>query len=822
MKHLSILLLGMFCFICNSIFAEDIPNNEIWYEANNKLEHTTDCYFPGLYTSAFDIPIISHTFTDGKGVIKFNEDVKKIGFAAFASCDELTSIYVPNSVEIIDEQAFYMCHILSKITFSTSLHTIGDDAFNGCDFNSISIPNTVTDIGSRAFAQCYRLTNVQIPESVTKIGDGAFSSNEGLSTIIVDSNNPIYDSRENCNAIIETATNTIIAAAANTVIPESVTAIGNEAYERRAELTSFTIPENITVIGDRAFSECWNLEEVNIPNSVTSLGEGAFFFCESLKDIEIPNSVKGTIDEMFCYCRNLQSVTLSSGISYICGRAFTDCKNLTDLYCNAIVPPTIEDDWAFRNVPSNMTIHVPAVSIDMYENAPYWKNFEIVPDIYDKHQQIIVLEDWEVLKRFHDASVLQGEWTRNAWSMENGRGETADESLERLPGVSLVDGHVRSIDLSQSGLTGDVLSLADLSELEYLDLSGNAIANVELPLVSETAIANLRNQTLTDKKDIVWDSPTEQSLTENLPNIMRLATDARSLAEQYTWTLWNAPTATGWRMSLVMKDAMPELRQLSSRIYDNTNGGSTTLQVDAGIAAGSTLPVQFHYLEGDANLSGTVDVLDVQTVVNESFGIGSGWLNKQAADLQADGSINVLDLVHVVNVLLSQEMPSETAANRHMANSSAAQMDNVLLHCQDGQLLMESTERVSALDLWLRLPQRSTENEVKNLLMGFDMATRQSGNLCHVVLYSPMGMEMEGMGEALLSLPQGSTLLRASAADAEACHMTVALSHQTTHITEEYIDTLAEPVYDLQGRISTARGLHISKQHGRYTKSLTK
>lgn len=379
MKHLSIFLLGMFCFICNSLLAEGIPNNEIWYEANKKLEHTTDCYFPGLYPSAFDIPIISHTFTDGKGIIKFNDDVKKIGFAAFASCDELASIYIPNSVEIIDEQAFYMCHTLSNITFSNSLHIIGDDAFNGCGFSSIEIPNTVTKIGSRAFAQCHSLTDVQIPESVTNIGDGAFSSNESLSTIVVDPNNPIYDSRDNCNAIIETATNTIIAAAKNTVIPNSVTAIGNHAYERRAELSSFIIPENISVIGDRAFSECWNLTEVNIPNTVTSLGEGAFFYCSALKNIVIPNSVKGTLEETFCYCRELQSVTLSNGISYICGRAFTDCKNLTDLYCNAIVPPTIEDDWAFRNVPSNMKIHVPAVSIALYENALYWKNYEIVP-----------------------------------------------------------------------------------------------------------------------------------------------------------------------------------------------------------------------------------------------------------------------------------------------------------------------------------------------------------------------------------------------------------------------------------------------------------
>lgn len=441
--------------------------------------------------------------------------------------------------------------------------------------------------------------------------------------------------------------------------------------------------------------------------------------------------------------------------------------------------------------------------------------------IYDKHQQVIVLEEWEVLKRFHDASMMQGEWTRNVWSMEEGRGETADESLERLPGVSLVDGHVRSIDLSQSGITGDVLSLAELPELEHLNLSGNAIANVELPLIRETATANLRNQTITDTKNIVWDNPTEQSLTENLPNIMRISADARSLAEQYTWTFWNAPTATGWRMSLVMQNAMPELRQVSSRIYDNVNGGNATLQVASGISAGTTLPVQFFYLDGDANLSGTVDVLDVQTVVNESFGIGNGFLNKQAADLQSDGSLNVLDLVRVVNVLLAQEMSSQSATTRHMAKTSTQNEGNVSLECKDGSLLLESTERVSALDLWLRLPQGCTDDDVENLLTGFDMATRQSGNLCHIVLYSPMGMEMDGMGEALLSVPQGTTLLKASAANAEANSLSVSIG-QTTNITEVTATQKAGSTYDLQGRISNARGLHITKQRGIYTKSITK
>ena len=218
--------------------------------------------------------------------ITIPNSVTSIGGYAFEDCSSLTSITIPNSVTSIGENAFNGCTGLISVTIGNSVTSIGERAFYECtDLTSVTIPNSVTSIGFQAFDDCSSLTSVTIPNSVTSIGSSAFSKCSGLTSVVVEKGNSVYDSRNNCNAIIETATNTLIAGCQNTIIPNSVTSIGESAFAFCSGLTSVTIGNSVTSIGDLAFYHCSGLTSVTIGNSVTSIGDYAFLFCKSLSSI---------------------------------------------------------------------------------------------------------------------------------------------------------------------------------------------------------------------------------------------------------------------------------------------------------------------------------------------------------------------------------------------------------------------------------------------------------------------------------------------------------------------------------------------------------
>ncbi len=264
--------------------------------------------------------------------------VTNIGFRTFYNCTGLTSINIPNSVTTIGGEAFHGCSSLTSVTIPNSVTTIGIMEFADCSgLTSVNIPNSVTTIGEMAFWGCSKLTSINIPNSVTTIGKSAFACCSSLAIISVASNNPTYDSRNNCNAIIETATNTLIAGCMNTTIPNSVTAIGYSAFSGCTGLTSINIPNSVTYIGDNAFGYCSGLTNVTIGNSVTTIGESAFCGCSGLTSVTIPNSVTIIGDNAFWDCSGLTRVTIGNSVSYIGDNAFGDCSGLTSV----IIPNSV-------------------------------------------------------------------------------------------------------------------------------------------------------------------------------------------------------------------------------------------------------------------------------------------------------------------------------------------------------------------------------------------------------------------------------------------------------------------------------------------------
>ena len=326
------------------------PANEIWYTSTDGEVVEPYCQMDWSGGSVFGSFIVSNTYENGKGVIVFDGDVTSIGEVAFAECESLASVTIPDSVTSIGYWAFTGCSSLTSVTIPDSVTSIRVQAFYWCEsLASVIIPESVTEIGGAAFEGCSSLASVTIPDSVTEIGNGAFrncpsltsfygkyASEDGRCLIVDGTLNSFapaglteYTIPDSVTSIGDSAFFDCFSLTSVT-IPDSVTSIGDYAF-RSCSLASITIPDSVTSIGEQAFNGCSSLASVSIGNGVTSIGEEAFAKCYSLTSIVIPDSVTEIGNETFYYCSSLASVTIGSGVTSIGELAFRDCTSLTSV-----------------------------------------------------------------------------------------------------------------------------------------------------------------------------------------------------------------------------------------------------------------------------------------------------------------------------------------------------------------------------------------------------------------------------------------------------------------------------------------------------------
>lgn len=438
--------------------------------------------------------------------VTFGNDVKTIGDNAFSRCSGLTAIIIPNSVTSIGSSAFQGCIIPTEIVIPSAVVSIGSDAYKGCDglrklefhcaeidnwfshnesikevvmgdevtniighsgswsnsngesgviggafygctgLTTVTIGKNVTNIGQRSFEKCSSLESIVIPANVITIDGDAFAYCESLESINVSKDNAIFDSRDNCNAIIKTASNTLVVGCSNTVIPNdvkvigsgafkgcnklitisvpaSVTSIYNSAFEDCTALTSFLIPSSVSSIWSDAFKGCDNIQTVEINcntvndwfkgitsitclsfgDNVTSIGNNAFQGCTGLTTLTIPDKVKTLGDYAFWNCSNIATVEIGKGVTNIGTHAFNSCSGITSVMipktvttigrnafygCDQLESVAVEQGTPIGITEdvfsnrTNATLYVPIGSVETYQAAAYWNEFNEIKGLF--------------------------------------------------------------------------------------------------------------------------------------------------------------------------------------------------------------------------------------------------------------------------------------------------------------------------------------------------------------------------------------------------------------------------------------------------------
>lgn len=226
------------------------------------------------------------------------------------------------------------------------------------------VPDFVSSIGLFAINGCNGLTSLVIPKSVTVIEKDNFKLCEQLASLVVEQGNPMFDSRNNCNAIIVTATNTLVLGCNSSSIPEGIEVIADSAFSQRRNLSHISIPDSVVYLGEFAFLGCYSLESEIKLQGIYQVTRSCFDGCSSLKKVSIGSGIESVESGAFAGCSMLSDVVVTESTKYIGTYAFDNCNSLASI----TLPKSIEciESTAFDRCNRIERVFIPKGTTDYF------------------------------------------------------------------------------------------------------------------------------------------------------------------------------------------------------------------------------------------------------------------------------------------------------------------------------------------------------------------------------------------------------------------------------------------------------------------------
>lgn len=492
---------------------------------------------------------------------------------------------LPAGLTTIGKYAFYQMDSLNTaVIVPEGVTSIGYCAFSGeGQLPAITLPSTLQTMDGGVFSENWALQSLTIPASVRSIGSRLTEGCTSLTSIVVDANNMVFDSRENCNAVIQTATNKLVAGCSVTVIPNTVVTIGTQAFSSLRNMTQIRIPNSVTSLEELCFQYCSGLTDLVIPSSLVDIDGSAFAGCKfntlsvnpgnprydsrdncnaiietttnvlikGCNTTVIPDEIEVIGEGAFWSCWNLKFINLPETVDSIAHYGLIYCNRLQSITCFAVNPPHVGPQ-AFNygteasiNINPAIPVYVPGPSLAAYQAAPGWNyftNFVALDSYYTvkalaNHGQVTGTGTYAAnttvtLVATPDEGFVFSKWSDGSTNSTRNLVVTCDTTVraffevEQQEEQTIIAGQSTVAEVSEITITFEPIVDAVLYELKVY-MHGRLVATVHINALGQIV------------GDIVWAAPSRiQATTVDAdPSVYQVNLSNLEFGQDYTFTL---------------------------------------------------------------------------------------------------------------------------------------------------------------------------------------------------------------------------------------------------------------------------------------------